>query len=347
MREIDDRLFTTEDTKNTKKDPKANRLRVSYRVILLFLCVLCGSLWPLCSSVSAASPSPQPALGVGLTRVQVKPNLYLVVGAGANTAFLVTDAGVAVVGAKESEPAGRELRDIIAGVTDKPVRYLIEPNHQPRYTHGSMVFPPTVQIVADARTRRHMLEPPEAKYWTGPAARSLPAVLVRDRLTLNLGATHVDVIHPGRGSTDGDLIVLFPDQHAVHMGDLFWNRRLPFIDKQHGGSATALTSTLQRALALPGVETFIPGYGDIGTRADLQQQLALLWNVQAQVRRAIAQHRTRAQTIAAIPIPTYARSAGSERFAALIRAFYDDLARTGAPNLNRNPNLNRKPDPRR
>jgi glyoxylase-like metal-dependent hydrolase (beta-lactamase superfamily II) len=268
---------------------------------------------------------------LGLTRVQVKPNLHLVVGAGANSAFLVTDAGVVVVGAKESEQAGRELLNVISGLTDKTVRYLIEPNHQARYTHGSIAFPSTAQIVADARARRRMLEPPEAAFWTGTAAPHLPAVLVKDRVTLPLGSTHVEVIHPGRGPTDGELIVLFPDQHAVHTGDLFWNRRLPFIDQRHGGSATALVSTLQRILALPGVETFIPGYGDVGTRADLQQQLVLLWDLQAQVRKAIVQHRTRSQTIHGIAIPTYARSAGTERFSALIGAFYDDLSRASTP----------------
>ena len=270
---------------------------------------------------------------MGLTRVEVKPNLYLVVGSGANTAFLVTDAGVVVVGAKESEQAGRELREVIAGVTHQPVRYLIHPNHQARYTHGSTIFPRAAPIVAHERARRHMLEPPEAEYWTGLAAPSLPDIAVSDRVTLYLGGARLQVIHPGRGHTDGDLIVLFPDQHTVHMGDLFWNRRLPFIDRRHGGSATALVSTLQRVLALPGVETFIPGYGDVGARADVQKQVALLRDLQAQVRRAIAQNHTRSQTIESIPIPTYARSDPAERFTALIGAIYDDVTPTRTPSF--------------
>jgi glyoxylase-like metal-dependent hydrolase (beta-lactamase superfamily II) len=258
----------------------------------------------------------------------VKPNLYMVVGAGTNSAFLVTDAGVVLVGAKESDQAGRDLRDVIAGVTDKPVRYLILPNHQARYTHGSTIFPRATVIVAHANARRYMLQPPEADYWTGLAAPSLPEVTLTDRLTLYLGRTRVEVIHPGRGHTDGDLVVLFPDQHAAHTGDLFWNRRLPFVDQRHGGSAKALAASLQKVLAVPGVDTFIPGYGDVGSRADLQTQLGLLRQLQNQVRQAVARHLTRSQALQSIPVPTYAHSDPIERFNALVRALYDDLKKS-------------------
>src|SRR5207247_4718067 len=98
------------------------------------------------------------------------------------TAFRVTAAGVVVVGAKESDRAGRELQEVIAGVTSQPVRFLIHPNHQARYTHGSTAFPGAVEIVADERARRHMLETPEGDYWAGPATTGLPNLTVTDRL---------------------------------------------------------------------------------------------------------------------------------------------------------------------
>src|SRR5262249_44631585 len=123
----------------------------------------------------------------------------------------------------------------------------------------------------------------------------------------------------------------FPDQHASHTGDLFWNRRLPFIDERHGGSAAALLSSLRKVLALPGVDTFIPGYGDVGSRADLQTQLGLLRDLQSQVRQAIARHLTPSQALQSIPIPTYAHSDPVERFNALVRAIYDDMHGKGAP----------------
>jgi glyoxylase-like metal-dependent hydrolase (beta-lactamase superfamily II) len=265
---------------------------------------------------------------LGLTRVEVKPNLYMVVGSGANSVVAVTDAGAVVVGAKESERAGHELLEVAAGLTNQPVRFLIHPNHQTRYTHGSTAFPRTVQIVAHERARRRMLETPEVDYWAGPAAASLPDLTLTDRLTLYEGHSQIEVVHLGRGHTDGDLVVLFPDQHAAHTGDLFWNRRLPFIDRTHGGSALGLLHSLQAMLSLAGVETFIPGYGDVGTRADVLAQATLLRNVEAQVRQAIAKGRTRTQAVETIPIPTYARSDPAERFKALVEAFYDELRPT-------------------
>jgi cyclase len=285
-----------------------------------------GRKKPVAHLAAVETPAPLPTgPAVGLTRLQIKPNLYFVVGGGSNSAFLVTPAGVVLVGAKESEQAGQELRDVIAGVTDQPVRYLIHPNHQARYTHGSTAFPQAVEIIAHEKARQYMQQPPEANYWTGLAAPSLPDLAVRDRLTLYLGGTRVEVIHPGRGHTDGDLVILFPDQRAVHTGDLFWNRRLPFIDRAHGGSAAALIASDQRVLALPGVDTVIPGYGDVGTRADMLTQVSILRDLQSKLRALKARGRTRAQAISDIPIPSFARSDPLERFEALLGALYDDL----------------------
>jgi cyclase len=254
----------------------------------------------------------------------VKPNLHLVVGAGSNSAFLVTPAGVVLVGTKESELAGRELREVIAGVTESPLQFIIHPNHQARYTHGSTVFPQAAQIVAHTRARGHMLKPPEADYWTGLAASALPDLTVTDRMTLYLGGSRVEVIHPGRGHSDGDLVILFPDQRALYTGDLFWNRRLPFVDRAHGGNVTALMGAQQRLLAISGWETLVPGYGDVGTRADLSAQVNLLRDLQTKVRSAIARRRSRAQTIEEIPRPVITRSDPIERFEALVGAMYDD-----------------------
>jgi len=287
--------------------------------------------WPAGPSVTlwlTAALSPPPAHAgpaVGLGRVQVKPDMYVVVGGGSNSLLLVTDAGVVLVGAKESEAAGEELREIIAGVTNQPVRYVILPNHQGRSTHGSRAFPEAALIIAHERARRYMGEPPEAAFWGGTAGAGFPNLTASDRLALYVGKTRVEVLHPGRGHTDGDLVVLFPDQHVLYTGDLFWNHRLPFIDRAHGGSATALIGAMQRLLSLPGVDTIVPGYGDVGARADLTSQLVLLRDLQAKVSRSVARGRSRSQMLSDIPVPAIARSDPLERFEALLGAMYDEL----------------------
>jgi cyclase len=286
------------------------------------LCVLCVFVL-----TQNASPQGTPAPAIGLTRLEVKPNLHVVVGGGSNSAFLVTDAGVLLIGAKESERAGQELREVIAGVTRQPVRYLILPNHQARSTHGATAFPQAVTVVAHDQAKRYMEMPPEAEYWTGLAAPSLPDLTFSQRLTLYLGGTRVQILHPGRGHSNADLMVLLPDQRVAYTGDLFWNRRLPFVDRNHGGSAQGILATMQRLLAMPQMETLIPGYGDVGTRADLRSQYTLLRDLQGKVRGAIGRGRTRAQTIQDLPIPPVLRSDPLERYEALLGVMYDELSR--------------------
>ena len=86
----------------------------------------------------------------------------------------------------------------------------------------------------------------------------------------------VQAHHFGRGHTDGDSVIYFPDLQTVHTGDLFiWGNRLdgttlaPFIDYANGGSAAEWTATLDGLLSLD-FDTVIPGHGPILTKADIR-----------------------------------------------------------------------------
>src|SRR5262245_28489684 len=113
----------------------------------------------------AASPSPSP------TEPQPKPvefkleklssRAYCLYGRGGNVGFLVTDAGVVVVDDQYEEVA-QGIVDQIHGVTDRPIRYLVNTHYHGDHTGGNPVFVKFAEIVAHDTVRSRLLAEPEA-----------------------------------------------------------------------------------------------------------------------------------------------------------------------------------------
>jgi glyoxylase-like metal-dependent hydrolase (beta-lactamase superfamily II) len=103
---------------------------------------------------------------------------------------------------------------------------------------------------------------------------------------VHLGGKEVHIRYFGRGHTDGDAVVYFPDLKVVHTGDLFLARAARaaaapgaaaadrprgvniYVDYAQGGSLLEWTDTLDGVLTLD-FDTVIPGHGPVSTRDDL------------------------------------------------------------------------------
>ncbi len=94
-------------------------------------------------------------------------------------------------------------------------------------------------------------------------------------MTLSVGGKTIELIHPGAGHTDGDLVVLFVDEGVLHTGDLLFNHYYPNIDLEAGGSVQQWAGTLESLLRL-NFTRVIPGHGETTDRTGLRQFLAVI-----------------------------------------------------------------------
>jgi glyoxylase-like metal-dependent hydrolase (beta-lactamase superfamily II) len=53
-------------------------------------------------------------------------------------------------------------------------------------------------------------------------------------MTLKVGSESVTMRYLGAGHTNGDAIIHYEEANIVHLGDLIFNRRFPYIDKSAG-----------------------------------------------------------------------------------------------------------------
>ena len=193
---------------------------------------------------------------------KVRDNLFMIRGAGGNTAVFVTTKGVVLVDTK-NPGMGPAIMDQVRSVTDKPVTTIINTHTHADHNGSNEHFPTAVEIVTQENTKANMEKMDAFK---GEKAQFLPDRTFADRLTLNQGPDRVDLYYFGPGHTNGDAIVVFPALSVAHTGDLFARAGTPFIDVKNGGSGIGYPETVKKAAAgIKDVETVIPGHSDVTT----------------------------------------------------------------------------------
>ncbi len=140
----------------------------------------------------------------------------------------------------------------------------------------------------------------------------------------------MELHHVGRGHTNGDTIVYFPDLRVMATGDLFVVLpRVPTIDYAAGGTTLGWIPTIDNILKYD-FDVVIPGHGPVSARADLQRFKEKLQIVQTRTRELITQGVPKDQYLSKLKTDDLGWSAGPETLFARNSAsgFYDELAKT-------------------
>ena len=225
----------------------------------------------------------------------VAPDVEMLTGMGGNVGVLKTSIGAVVVDTMTFTSQGKSIRKKAEDFAGGNTVAIINTHYHLDHTHGNLAFSATTPVIATRRTRQHLLEL-DAGFWKGAEATLLPSNTFDDERVLEIGDKRVRCIWPGRGHTDGDLVVLFENERVLDAGDLFFNDRYPNIDLEAGGSIKEWIGTIDTILALD-FDRVIPGHGEMSDKDGLrrfQDFLRELWSVGEAAAR---EHKTLAQTL--------------------------------------------------
>ncbi len=225
----------------------------------------------LCVATAALAQAPQGRGGRGgapdtvMPARELKPGLFLITGAGANTMVRVTTEGLIVVDTKN--PGDEQYNGLVTqikAVSPLPVKYVINTQHHPDHVGNNQKFLDAgAQVLALEALKSFMASDPRTT-----AIPGRPTQTFAKDYALKLGGAEVQAHFYGRGHTGDDTMVYFPDAKVVMVSDQMTDTN-PVIDWANGGSWVEWSKTLEGVLKLD-FETAIQGRGEPKTRADVQ-----------------------------------------------------------------------------
>lgn len=208
----------------------------------------------------------------GLEVLQVRPNFYMIVGAGANIGAQIGSNGVILVNAGTAE-ASDEVVAALKRLTNQPIRYIINTSADPDVVGGNDTLAKAGRSISTfavganrttvagtdvdvARVLAHenVLTRMRA---AGPGGTSpFPSevwpteTFEERRRTMYFNDEGIEILHLPAAHTDGDTVVFFRKSDVVVAGNLIDTDRFPVIDLARGGSLQGEINALNRVIEM-------------------------------------------------------------------------------------------------
>lgn len=151
---------------------------------------------------------------------------------GGTIAFYLSNEGAVVVDTQFPDSA-QHLIDELKKKSEKPFRLVINTHHHGDHTAGNFAFKDMVpHVLAHANSKKNQQN--AAIKQKTEDKQLYPDQTYTDKWCEKIGNEKICLYYYGPGHTDGDSLVHFTKANIVHMGDLVFNRRHPYVDKSAG-----------------------------------------------------------------------------------------------------------------
>jgi glyoxylase-like metal-dependent hydrolase (beta-lactamase superfamily II) len=283
-----------------------------HRVIVAAFALAVASL-----SAHAQTPAPAPAATpapplFATTKVDGTNNVYIFRYQNHQAMFVVTPAGVIVTDpiSYGRPQAAQAYLDEIRKITKAPIRYLVYSHHHDDHIAGGNLFKKQGAVVIAHRRAFERL-----KQRRNPDV-TMPDVIVDAQRTLNLGGTRLDLVYTGRNHSDSSLVMFLPKEKIIFAVDFNSLGAVPSRLAVNDSYPEEWQGSLKRTLALQW-ERMIPGHpgpgGRLGNRKDMEQQMAFLNDLSAEVKKASGAGKCFDPATKEVRLPQHATLQGYEQ----------------------------------
>jgi cyclase len=320
--------------------------------------VLAGFALLACCTVLGYAAEPDRG---DLDVIRVRPNFYMIAGAGGNIGVQIGSDGVVLVDAGTENASDRVLATL-RKLTDLPIRYVIDTNAEADFVGGNgklakagkTIFTNVLGNVAlaDAMTNGgaaailahdsilQRMSAPTGKASPFPNDALPTEAFYTSRYTLRMNDEGIEVLHEPAAHSDADSFVFFRGSDVVMAGDVMDTTRFPTIDIANGGSIQGEIDALNKLieLAIPpipfiykGVGTYIvPGHGRLCEQMEIVDYRDMVVEVRDVIADMIKKGMTLDQIRAASPAKPYETQYGTQEgsTSAFVGAIYKSLTVT-------------------
>jgi glyoxylase-like metal-dependent hydrolase (beta-lactamase superfamily II) len=255
----------------------------------LFLLIVVGCLLVQSRWVSAQEPRPDDEI------TKLVDDVYLFRHKFHQSIFITTPKGVIVTDPISSDAAAW-LKAKIKTLTDQPVRYVIYSHHHNDHITGGSVFADTALFVSQTAARPKILQAADPQ-------TPVPDLTFTDRMSIDLGGKHVELIYTGRNHSDNSLVVLLPQDRLLFAVDFIPVETVAYRALPDGYPDEWIGSLRQ----VEGLEfdTLVPGHGKIGTREHVRMFRGYLQDLRAAVQEQVQKGVSLEEAKKNVQLPKY------------------------------------------
>jgi glyoxylase-like metal-dependent hydrolase (beta-lactamase superfamily II) len=272
---------------------------------------------------AAPTPAARTARDPGQLRVtKVRPNIYMLGGAGSNIAVMPFDLGAVVVDTGTTAMADKVL-ETITQLSPKPIANIINTSATPDHVGGNetlhnagrrlpfeIVAGEGPMVIAHEKVLTRMSAP------TGQVAATPEKAWPNETYHVDYkklaaeyrGGEQIELIYMPAAHSDGDSIVWFRHADVIATGDIFMENSYPIIEVANGGTINgeivALNKILDFAFAdfrSQGGTMIVPGHGRLCDMSDVAYYRDMLTIIRDLVLDMIKKGMTLEQVKAAKP----------------------------------------------
>ena len=298
---------------------------------------------------------------VQMDLVQVRPNVYMIVGAGGNTTIQFGDEGVIVVDTQFPQ-VSTKLLAAIRSVTTTPIRYVVSTHVHGDHIGGNEAIAKagriraggnvvgdlgaaatnTANIIAHENVLKRLSGEPTAGQQAVPFGNWPTETFFNNKREFLFNGEAVQIIHMPDAHTDGDSVVFFRKSDVIATGDLFTTVMYPFIDVANGGTINGYIKALNAIMDITvpsnvneGGTLVVPGHGRLSDEQDVIEYRDMATIVRDRIREYAKRGMTLEQVRAKKPTldfdPRYGTDTGFWTTAMFVETIYKQMVAENPP----------------
>lgn len=164
----------------------------------------------------------------------LRRNVGIFTERGGTIGFLLTKDGALVIDSQFPDTSPHAIDEINKQAT-APIKFLLNTHHHGDHSSGNIAFKGiTEQVVAHENCAANMKSVAEKNKTTDK--QYFPTQTFDKEFKLKIGDEKIAGYYYGAGHTNGDAIYHFKEANIMHLGDLLFNKRHPFVDRTTGAN---------------------------------------------------------------------------------------------------------------
>ena len=174
----------------------------------------------------------------------LKDNIGIFTERGGTIGFLLSKDGIVTVDSQFPDTSAHLIEELRKKAST-PFRFLLNTHHHGDHSSGNIAYKGLVEHVV-AHQNSAVNQKAAAEKQNTLEKQLLPDQTFDKELKLKIGDEKIAGYYFGPGHTNGDAIYHFQKANIMHLGDLLFNKRHPFVDRSTGANMRNWITVLEK-----------------------------------------------------------------------------------------------------